>query len=165
MNGLLEGYVCCHCQCTLGEDNWYPSSQRNGARICKACVNKSLKEWRRAHRERINAQNREWRVANKSKVRALQQIGDVVRRRRMKAVVSEPIDPMVIFQRDKWRCKMCGRKTPRSLMGTNNPSAPSIDHIIPLSLGGPHTKRNLRCLCRRCNGTKAAKYEGQLAFV
>jgi len=30
MDGLLEGYVCCHCQCTLGEDNWYPLCKKEG---------------------------------------------------------------------------------------------------------------------------------------
>jgi len=165
MNESGKVAVCYRCQCELTEENWYPSSRRNRARVCKACVRKARTEWNRAHSGRVNARNRVWRAAHPEKVRVLQQGSDLRRRQREATVMREPIDPQEIFKRDKWRCKECGCKTPPSLMGTNVSNAPSVDHVIPLSLGGPHTMRNLRCLCRRCNETKAAKYEGQLAFA
>mgnify|MGYP001967735241 CR=1 FL=1 len=58
--------------------------------------------------------------------------------------------------RDNWVCQACGRSTPRSLRGTIDPCAPEIDHITPLSKGGPHTANNVQLLCRRCNGAKGA---------
>ncbi len=33
---------------------------------------------------------------------------------------------------------------------------PTMDHVVPLSLGGPHDKTNLQPLCRMCNSIKCA---------
>lgn len=62
---------------------------------------------------------------------------------------------LVVLRRDGWRCYICGCSTPRELRGTYEDNAPEIDHIIPLSRGGTHTKDNVRCCCRACNGAKA----------
>lgn len=61
---------------------------------------------------------------------------------------------MVILKRDGWRCYICGCSTPRELRGTYEDNAPEIDHIVPLSRGGAHTKDNVRCCCRACNIAK-----------
>ncbi len=70
-------------------------------------------------------------------------------------------NPLSVLERDGWRCRLCGISTPRSLRGTNDSRAPELDHIVPLSQGGPHTKQNTQCACRRCNGAKGAKALGQ----
>lgn len=49
-----------------------------------------------------------------------------------------------IYQRDGWRCKLCGRKTQNL----------EIDHIIPIAKGGKTTYNNLQTLCHRCNQRK-----------
>jgi 5-methylcytosine-specific restriction endonuclease McrA len=77
----------------------------------------------------------------------------------------EPVDSAVVFRRDGWRCQLCGRVTPERLMGSLNGCAPTLDHIVPLSRGGPHTYRNTQCACRRCNLRKGAKTLGQLRLV
>lgn len=59
-----------------------------------------------------------------------------------------------VFQRDMWTCQMCGCATPKDLQGTNEPNAPELDHIVPISRGGPHTWDNVQCSCRKCNGYK-----------
>lgn len=74
----------------------------------------------------------------------------------------EAFNPLDIMMRDKWKCQLCGRKTPRKLRGTINDCAPELDHIIPLSIGGEHSKRNTQCLCRMCNQNKGARTVGQL---
>lgn len=66
----------------------------------------------------------------------------------------EPVVSTVIFDRDKWRCQICGDKTPERLRGTQNPRAPTLDHRIPLSRGGGHLYSNLQCACRQCNTKK-----------
>lgn len=48
-----------------------------------------------------------------------------------------------IFKRDKYKCKQCG--TSEEL---------TIDHIVPLSLGGKDIDSNLRTLCAPCNVKK-----------
>ena len=70
-----------------------------------------------------------------------------------------------IFVRDKWRCCLCGCLTPKWLRGSQNPQAPEIDHIVPLSRGGGHVWHNVQCLCRRCNSKKGARALGQLRLA
>ena len=36
----------------------------------------------------------------------------------------------------------------------------TVDHVIPISLGGPHTPSNLRPLCFACNVAKGASVDG-----
>jgi 5-methylcytosine-specific restriction endonuclease McrA len=84
------------------------------------------------------------------------------RRARILGCDSEQVDPFKVFDRDKWRCALCGVKTPRALRGTYDDRAPELDHIIPLSLGGPHTYINTQCACRRCNNKKSNKPMGQM---
>ncbi len=74
----------------------------------------------------------------------------------------ETFDPIAVLARDRWRCMLCGRKTMKSKRGTTHPLAPELDHIIPLSKGGEHTKANTQCACRECNGKKSSSLMGQL---
>lgn len=62
-----------------------------------------------------------------------------------------------VFERDGWLCRLCGVDTPKELSGTCNRNAPELDHIVPVSGGGLHTYENTQCLCRACNGWKAAR--------
>lgn len=71
--------------------------------------------------------------------------------------VYQTINKTKVFEKYKWRCAVCGRKTPKSLIGSINDNAPELDHIIPLSKGGSHTYSNVQCLCRSCNGLKSDK--------
>lgn len=71
------------------------------------------------------------------------------------ATVAHAVSPDFILERDKYRCYICGIKTPKKLRGTYEDNAPEVDHIIPLSKGGLHVESNLRCSCRKCNGLKS----------
>jgi 5-methylcytosine-specific restriction endonuclease McrA len=66
----------------------------------------------------------------------------------------ERFDPFEIFERDGWRCYICGDPTPKELRGTRHPKAPELDHIVPISAGGPHTRENTACACKACNFEK-----------
>lgn len=68
-------------------------------------------------------------------------------------------DATIVFERDGWHCRLCGVETPKELRGKFESNAPTIDHIIPLSKGGPHTIRNSQCACRKCNSSKGAKIQ------
>jgi len=56
-----------------------------------------------------------------------------------------------IMWRDNWHCKRCGRETPETLLGTNEPNAPELGHIVPSSLGGIASYENCQCECYECN--------------
>jgi 5-methylcytosine-specific restriction endonuclease McrA len=72
------------------------------------------------------------------------------------------IDPIKVFERDGWRCGVCGCKTHRQRRGTYHPKAPELDHVVALANGGSHTWGNVQCACRECNGRKGASNFGQL---
>lgn len=76
----------------------------------------------------------------------------------------EPIDPFKVLERDKWRCHLCGVKTPKSKRGTHDDRAPELEHIVSLADGGTHTWGNVACSCRKCNIEKGAASHGQLGF-
>jgi 5-methylcytosine-specific restriction endonuclease McrA len=86
------------------------------------------------------------------------------RRARKRGVHAETVDPFRVFRRDGWRCRLCGVKTPRKLRGTTHDCAPELDHVIPLSKGGPHSYDNVQTACRRCNGVKGDAVAGQVSL-
>lgn len=97
--------------------------------------------------------------------RRLHRIHKLKRKAAERGVHAERVDPIKVFERDRWRCHLCGCKTPRAKRGTYDDDAPELDHVIPLSKGGPHTYANTACACRRCNREKADRPLGQLLLV
>jgi 5-methylcytosine-specific restriction endonuclease McrA len=71
------------------------------------------------------------------------------------ATVADKFNPFQVFDRDGWKCQICGIKTPKSLRGSYKPNAPELDHIVPISKGGQHTMTNAQTSCRSCNATKS----------
>lgn len=68
---------------------------------------------------------------------------------------------LYIYERDGWRCQLCGKKVDKSKMGTSHKKAPSIDHILPKSKGGSDDTSNLQCAHVSCNSKKSVKMGGQ----
>ena len=54
-----------------------------------------------------------------------------------------------IYQRDGYRCQICGRKR----------NDLEVDHIYPIAKGGKSTFDNLQTLCHRCNVRKGANVD------
>jgi hypothetical protein len=52
----------------------------------------------------------------------------------------------LVFQRDRFICRSCGRR----------PVRPHCDHIVPLAGGGTNSPYNLQTLCGKCNIRKNA---------
>jgi 5-methylcytosine-specific restriction endonuclease McrA len=96
---------------------------------------------------------------------AIKRIAKSKRRARMRAVTIENVDPFRVFDRDGWRCQLCGVATPKRKRGTYDDDAPELDHIIPLSRGGAHSYLNVQCACRKCNGEKSGEPRGQLLLI
>jgi 5-methylcytosine-specific restriction endonuclease McrA len=57
-----------------------------------------------------------------------------------------------IMQRDGYRCVHCGRAKGDVKL--------TVDHIVPISLGGRTVPENLQTLCRTCNLRKSNKFVG-----
>jgi hypothetical protein len=60
----------------------------------------------------------------------------------------------MIWERSRGMCWYCGADTVRSPQAMNEAS---IDHRIPISLGGTDDAENLVLACRSCNSEKGAK--------
>jgi hypothetical protein len=74
------------------------------------------------------------------------------------------VSKKAVMGRDRWRCKICGVRLLMSytlIMGTRtpHPRCPTIDHIIPLSLGKAgqgHVFDNCQAACWQCNCLRGA---------
>ena len=65
----------------------------------------------------------------------------------------EEVDPLMIAKRDKYKCHICRKRVNMDLDIQHNYS-PTMDHLIPISLGGDHTYANIRLAHRICNSRK-----------
>jgi 5-methylcytosine-specific restriction endonuclease McrA len=125
--------------------------QRNAAR------NKArTRAWYRANTERWIANNKAWAAENPERARRNALRAKQGRRARLNGAFVERIDPMAVFARDQWMCGICGMLIERMLRGPN-PHAPSLDHIVPLILGGRHEYANVQAAHLGCNVRKGPR--------
>lgn len=73
--------------------------------------------------------------------------------RRGARVPGELIVPVDVFERDGWICGLCDTSVDQSLKWPD-PMSVSLDHVIPVSLGGTHSMANLQCAHLFCNVSK-----------
>ena len=83
------------------------------------------------------------------------EINSVIEKMSMKEVTVEedyfndPGKRKEIFERDGYICQYCGEKVTQENV--------TLDHYVPQSKGGKHTKENLKTCCLLCNGIKSGK--------
>ena len=144
----VKGQRYCSESCSPTAYAWAPMT-----RICIECSNVfDAGKWQRTcSTECRDAVSR--RGIRKSKA---------ARRARESSATIKVFDPIAVLERDRWTCKLCGARTPRTIRGTTDPMAPELDHVVPLSVGGEHSMENTQCACRRCNIAKGSKPLGQL---
>jgi len=158
--------VCTKCSERLPLDRFYRHSQsRDGLHpSCKTCHNLVTRAWcvKNAERQReyqrafkaaeyrrdpeyALARARAWRAVNPDRVK----FSDAKKRRVRRAASSVPftIDQLAAkFAYWGNRCWMCGGPPE------------SVDHVKPLSKGGPHMLANLRPCCLSCNSRKRNRW-------
>lgn len=66
---------------------------------------------------------------------------------------SERFTDLEIFERDNWRCQLCGGAVDRTLPYPN-PMSASLDHVLPIARGGGHTRKNAQLAHLGCNSRK-----------
>jgi len=113
--------------------------------------------WKNPERER--EQNRLWRDANPGWSSAKER-----RRRARKALVeSEPYTLAAVAEADGFECVLCER--PVDMTKTvPHPLAPTVDHALPISLGGPDTWDNVQLAHFVCNSAKGNRFALPLAY-
>jgi len=89
-----------------------------------------------------------------------------IRRARLLSVVIDEVKPQAVFERDKWKCHICGGKVRKVPRWKRDPEMASLDHLLPISLGGEHSLANTACSHLRCNLSKGSRSVGeQLALI
>ena len=86
---------------------------------------------------------------------------ELVRKARKNAAKSEEFKRTEIFERDGWKCGLCGRAIPKNVKWPH-PKFGTIDHIVPLAKGGAHLRINVQAAHLRCNCSKNSRVVGQL---
>lgn len=72
----------------------------------------------------------------------------------MRGVRSESIDSRQVFVEENWKCYLCDRQC-IEWPGFAVSEAATLDHVMPVSKGGTHTRDNVRCCCWACNMEKS----------
>jgi 5-methylcytosine-specific restriction endonuclease McrA len=112
---------------------------------------KRIREWREANRDRKAAQNRSYRATAEG--RAKQKSSQTRYYRLLAGAKSEPYTREEIFERDGWVCQLCGEPVDSKLF-VPDPKSASLDHRVPLSLGGDDTPSNVQLAHFGCNSAK-----------
>lgn len=113
--------------------------------------------WSKEHPEQRRATARAWRQANLETVRDSRRRSKAGR----KALVDATHEPYLrrdIFERDRWMCGLCLDPVDASLEWPDMGSK-SIDHVIPLSLGGGDSPANVQLAHLGCNISKGARID------
>lgn len=131
------------------EKNRAKAAQWHLANPIRSAANKAAWQ-RRNYAEKVAAKNAKWKAANRHVLREQQHR----RRALQREAYVEPVVRTEIFERDRWKCVLCGRKLDPN---TAYPASdfPTIDHIIPLAVGGTHEPQNVQAACLRCNRAKS----------
>lgn len=140
------------------------SGKKDGLQAyCRPCERDKTARWRAANPDYISPPAppevrreamRRWRRENPDKVRA----ACAVRRARRIGATVESVSPAEIFERDGWMCRLCDDPIDQLLTYPDQMSA-SVDHRIPLSRGGAHSKANCQAAHLICNLRKNNKLE------
>lgn len=71
---------------------------------------------------------------------------------------ADNIRPADVYERDEWVCGICSDPVDRNTVWPD-PMSPSLDHVLPLSLGGHHTMENVTLAHLSCNVRKGNRVE------
>lgn len=115
-----------------------------GVRAKGLCVVHWRREQRALGREKLPVWN-EQRKANYQK-----------RRAQKLQLPADNIRPLDVYERDAWVCGICSDPVDNTLAWPD-PMSPSLDHILPLSLGGHHVLENVQLAHLTCNVSKGAR--------
>lgn len=137
--------------------NKSPKDPLNGPKpACKGCGTtlELLHQKYCKSQQCTNLRTYEWRAKNKESVKRTRL---AMKAKRREAYV-EHVDPMYIYERDGWECRICGDKVNAELKYPH-PQSASLDHITPISLGGKHEIRNCQTSHLVCNIRKGNRVE------
>lgn len=78
------------------------------------------------------------------------------KQRKARLRAGDRFTPKQVFERDRYLCRICGGAVKAGATVPDH-DAPTLDHRVPLTLGGSHTFDNVQCAHFICNVRKAWK--------
>lgn len=69
-----------------------------------------------------------------------------------------------IAERDGWRCHLCRRRVPDRRYAAR-PMDATVDHLVPISAGGPDTPENVALAHLVCNQRRSTRGKAQLRLL
>lgn len=133
--------------------------QKNG--VCPKCY---FRDWYRRNRDSVLARTEQRKRENRQihlaeKRRWSERHRDVVREARRRGRVRAaggdvvPYKEQDIYERDNWRCHVCGGQIDPKLTDRSRLS-PTLDHLVAVSQGGSDTADNVRAAHKGCNSRR-----------
>lgn len=126
------------------------------------CSKRCLKRgYTKRHPGHGSAAVRRWRARNGNPPYGeLRRSADARRRARKRGARVETFSRTDLAERDGWRCRLCHHMIDPYLAWPH-PLSPSIDHLVPLALGGEHSLANTQLAHLVCNTRKGVKPAGE----
>ena len=118
-------------------------------------IKAKTREYAKANAEQTASYLRSWIESNPAKYKEHRRNRSQLRRARFYGVGYEKFSITEIFKRDNWKCGICSEPIDKTLKWPNLGSI-SLDHIIPLSKGGNHSKANTQASHLGCNIRKGS---------
>lgn len=121
-------------------------------------LKENARVWYAENTDRALINVAEYRRANPDKVAAHDAMRNYRRRTRIEDGEVELFEPREIYDRDSWICHICNQPIDPSTLWPDTRSA-SMDHVIPISCGGHHTRDNVKASHLGCNIRKGNRME------
>lgn len=138
--------ICSYCKsCMRARARVYSKEYRKTKPIQ---TTQATKEWRKKNRDKVNKQSREW-VKQNPELRAVIAANDQARRRASLKETDIDSKWLMMLRADTEFCVICDHQ-----MNSIDPKSThykTLDHILPLIVGGRHSKANVRYVCASCN--------------
>lgn len=150
------------CERLHGQYSMLPAGYFDQPRTCKRCG--AEVDWKKQYCEPCRVE-----VAKSRKHQERPRGGGNDRARARRAGADyQYINRKKVYERDQWRCHICGRLTDKKAYSarrwdnyTPNPRYPTLDHLVPIAHGGAHTYANVACACWECNVNKGTDAVGE----
>jgi hypothetical protein len=134
--------------------------QRKYQKEHAVAIKKTKREYNKNNKERVSKLKKQWIINNPEKFKISSRKGAQKHRALKRKATIEEFSHIEVFERDNYICQLCGCKTSLRYKSQYHPKRTELDHIIPLSIGGEHSKRNTQCLCHQCNIEKGNRRVG-----
>jgi hypothetical protein len=153
MVGPVPGAARRQCELASCGASYVPAPRTKGRPPQRFCSKSCATSWRNAAgliRKTLTLEQRKTRDLAKARTR----------RMLLNAVPWDGVTDAEIMERDRWKCGLCKQPVSRAYAYPDLRS-PSVDHVLPLSLGGDDTQWNKQAAHLGCNMAKGADTTAQ----